>query len=225
MEALKLSESTDRMPDSLVIRKVLSGEKELFEILLKRYNQTLYRVIRSYLKDEDDVEDTMQEAYLKAFSKLQQFNGNSSFSTWLIRIGINEALQRIRSLTKTQSVYDQTDDLQAETILQIPDALHMNPEKKIIHKELAALIERSIDQLPHKYRTIYMLKEVEGMDNEEIADCLNISSSNVKVRLHRAKELLKETFYELSADTKPFEFGQTKCDRLNNTIMKQILDH
>lgn len=225
MEALKLSESTDRMPDSLVIRQVLSGEKELFEILLKRYNQTLYRVIRSYLKDEDDVEDTMQEAYLKAFSKLQQFNGNSSFSTWLIRIGINEALQRIRSLTKTKSVYDQTDDLQAETILQIPDALHMNPEKKIIHKELAALIERSIDQLPHKYRTIYMLKEVEGMDNEEIADCLNISSSNVKVRLHRAKELLKEIFYELSADTKPFEFGKTKCDRLINTIMKQILDH
>ena len=222
MEALKLSDSTGKMPDTIVIRRVLSGEKELFEILLKRYNQTLYRVIRSYLKDEDDVEDTMQEAYLKAFSKLQQFKGNSSFSTWLIRIGINEALQRIRSLTRNKSVYEHKDDLHAETILQIPDAQHMNPEKNIINKELVALIERSIDQLPDKYRTIYMLKEVEGLENEEIASCLSISSTNVKVRLHRAKELLKETIYELSTDTEPFEFGKSKCDRLIDIIMKRI---
>lgn len=223
MEALKLSDLPGKMPDSLVIKRVLSGEKELFEILMRRYNQTLYRVIRSYLKDDADAEDAMQEAYLKAYDKLQQFKGNSAFSTWLIRIGINEALLRIRSLKKTKSLYDTEEDgIQTEKVLQIPDSTQMNPEKKIINKELTTLIEQSIDQLPPKYRTIYMLKEVEGMDNEQIAQCLDITPGNVKVRLHRAKELLKNAIYERSTDTEIFEFGTSRCDRIVNTVMKRI---
>jgi RNA polymerase sigma factor (sigma-70 family) len=222
MEAFKLSDLPGKLPDNLVIKRVLSGEKELFEILLRRYNQTLFRVIRSYLKDEDDVQDAMQEAYLKAYDKLQQFKGDSSFSTWLIRIGINEALLRIRSLKKTRSLYNDEDDLQAEKIIQIPDSLKMNPEKKLINKEVKTLIEQAVDQLPSKYKTIYILKEIEGMDNEEIANALDLSSSNVKVRLHRAKELLKDALYVLSTDTEIFEFGKSKCDRLIDLVMKRI---
>src|SRR5690606_37096556 len=92
--------SSARLEDEVVVRRVLSGEKELFEILLRRYNQTLYRVIRGYLRDESDVEDAMQDTYLKAFDKLEQFQGKAAFSTWLIRIGINEALLRLRKLKR-----------------------------------------------------------------------------------------------------------------------------
>ena len=221
MESIKIINYKPQFSDMDVIKRVLSGEKELFEILLRRNNQTLYRVIRSYLKNDDDIRDAMQEAYLKAYDKLQQFQGNSAFSTWLIRIGINEALLRIRTIKKTRPLYA-NEDLQSEKISQISDSKQMNPEKKIIHKEMEALIEQAIDSLPANYRTIYMLKEVEGLENEEIASCLSLSGSNVKVRLHRAKNLLKNELYKLSSEAEIFEFGQSNCDHLVNNVMNRI---
>ena len=101
MGLLKLENfSTVRITDNEVIKRILLGEKELFEILMRRYNQTLYRVIRGYTSSESDIEDIMQEAYLKAYEKLDQFRGGSTFSTWLIRIGMNEALQKLRKKSR-----------------------------------------------------------------------------------------------------------------------------
>ncbi|MDV3309332.1 MAG: sigma-70 family RNA polymerase sigma factor, partial [Cyclobacteriaceae bacterium] len=113
--------SSARLEDTVVVRRVLSGEKELFEILLRRYNQTLYRVIRGYLRDEADVEDAMQDTYLKAYDKLEQFQGKAAFSTWLIRIGINEALLRLRKLRRVRALVSQEADVDAKTITQLPD--------------------------------------------------------------------------------------------------------
>ncbi|CAL1520693.1 RNA polymerase sigma factor [Chitinophaga sp. MM2321] len=223
MEALRaIGDESSRMPDNMVVKRILSGEKELFEILLRRYNQTLYRVIRSYLKEEDDVSDAMQETYLKAYEKLQQYHGTAAFSTWLIRIGINEALQRIRSVKKhpTVCIDDGGDD--SGKIFQLSDNHQMNPEKQAIQQETRRLIEESIDQLSDKYRIIYMLKEVEGMGNSDIAACLGISDSNVKVRLHRAKSLLKEALYKQSSGKDIFEFGNIRCDRIVDYVMKRI---
>src|SRR5690606_5384317 len=211
-----------KIQDEIVVRRVLSGEKELFEILLRRYNQNLYRVIRGYLHDEEDVEDAMQDTYLKAFDKLQQFQGKSAFSTWLIRIGINEALLRIRRLKRSRSMVLHEADMEEEKIVQLPDTKEMNPEKLAIHHETKQLIEKAIDQLPEKLRIIYILKEVQGMKNEEIADCLEISGPNVKVRLHRAKMLLKDTLYAISAGGKVFEFGNSRCDQLVARVMEKL---
>ncbi|HYG19038.1 MAG TPA: RNA polymerase sigma factor [Ohtaekwangia sp.] len=211
-----------RMHDSVVVRRVLAGEKELFEILLRRYNQKLYRVIRSYLKDNGDVEDAMQDTYLKAFDKLQQFEGNAAFSTWLIRIGINEALLRLRRLKKERSLYAVDDTLTEARLIQLPDNKQMNPEKLAIRHETKILIEQAIDQLPEKYRVIYVLKEVEGMDNSQIAELLQLSDANVKVRLHRAKTLLKDVLYKLSADSTIFEFGNQRCDAIVARVMKRL---
>jgi RNA polymerase sigma-70 factor (ECF subfamily) len=214
--------SSARLEDEVVVRRVLSGEKELFEILLRRYNQTLYRVIRGYLRDEADVEDAMQDTYLKAFDKLEQFQGKAAFSTWLIRIGINEALLRLRKLRRVRSLVSQEADVEAGKMIQLPDPREMNPEKQAIQVETRQLLEKAIDHLPEKLRVIYILKEVEGLKNEEIARCLDISEPNVKVRLHRARTMLKETLYRISASTEIFEFGNSRCDGIVARVMHAI---
>lgn len=208
------------MADGTVIERVLGGEKELYEILMRRYNQALYRAVRSYLRKADDVEDAMQEAYLKAYAKLGQFKGDSSFSTWLIRIGINEALQQLRK-ERTLHVHRNA-DVGPGQLHRIPDNGQMNPEQRTMEGENRRLLEQAIDALPEGYRAVYMLREVEGMDVAGTARCLELSESNVKVRLHRAKEMLKEAIWKQHATARAFEFGNTHCDRLVEAVMARI---
>ncbi|RMA57049.1 RNA polymerase sigma factor [Ulvibacter antarcticus] len=220
MEALKTNKfATITLKDSEIVKRILIGEKELFEILMRRNNQKLYRVVRTYISKEDDVLDVLQEAYIKAYLKLEQFNGNAAFSTWLIRIGINEALQFLRKRKRLLQKVDMLNDNEVE---KIKDTKYMNPESQIINTEHRMLIENAIDRLPEKYRIIFMLHQVEGMSNSEIAACLSISDDNVKVRLHRAKKYLKEELYKLSADVSVFEFGNYKCDRLVTAVMSKL---
>lgn len=223
MYAIKLSvRDLQQIPDEVAVKRILAGEKELFELLLRRYNQKLYRVIRSYLRQSNDIEDAMQEAYLKAFHKLDQFRGDANFSTWLIRIGINEALQRIKKDAKVKSLHDQNADVMSDDIIQLPDPKDMNPEKLAIGKEVKTLIEHAIDELPEKYRVIYVLKEIQGMETEEVCACLDINESNAKVRLHRARHLMKESLLRLSADSEIFEFGSSRCDALVRRVMMRV---
>ncbi|MDP2687995.1 MAG: RNA polymerase sigma factor [Aequorivita sp.] len=209
-----------KLPDSKVVQRVLEGEKELFEILLRRYNQRLFRVIRSYIHSEDDVQDIMQDSYVKAYTKLQQFNNQSSFSTWLIRIAINEALQHIRKNKRLLSNYGKIERL--ENIFQLPDTNQVNPESQTIKNETRVLVERAVDQLPQKYKIIFMLQQVEGFTNPEIGACLGLTESNVKVRLHRAKNLLKEELFKTTQDASIFQFGNNKCDLIVEKVMKRI---
>ena|SRR5688572_23118257 len=223
MEAMRINDYTSsQLEDSLIIKRIIAGEKELFEILLRRYNQTLYRVIRGYLKDEDEVQDAMQNVYLKAFHKLSQFKEYSSFSTWLIRIGINEALRRLNDIKKGKVIYLNTiQDIGVELVNQTPDR-QMNPEKAIIWRESQQLLEQAIDNLPEKYRVVYMLKEVEGLDNPQIEESLGLTESNTKVRLHRAKMLLKHSLDRVFLEKEVFEFGNSRCDAVVAVVMKHI---
>ncbi|MCK0157243.1 RNA polymerase sigma factor [Cellulophaga sp. F20128] len=210
--------STTLLPDFMVVEKILNGQTELFEILMRRYNELLYRTIRSYIDIEADVEDTMQDAYVKAFQKIYQFKNEAMFSTWLVRIGINEALQR-----KRKSKRHQVADLMQETgVFQIADTSSMNPESKIMYKESTAFIEKAIDALPHKYKVVYMLKEVEGMEISEISKGLDLTNSNVKVRLHRARNMMKKFLLNTANSQDIFEFGNSKCDSLVEYVMWRI---
>ncbi len=209
-----------QLSDQQVVQRVMDGEKELFEILLRRYNQRLFRMIRSYISSEADVRDLMQEAYVKAYLKLEQFNNKSSFSTWLIRIGINEALQHIRKNKHRWQKYGHDESL--ENIYQLPDNNQMNPEKQSITKETRHLVEQAVDRLPEKYRVVFVMHQVEGLSNREIAQCLQLTDSNVKVRLHRAKNLLKEELFKITQDDSIFEFGNKKCDALVRSVMEKI---
>jgi RNA polymerase sigma factor (sigma-70 family) len=221
MEAVRINQTSNQLNDNVIVRRVVGGEKELFEILLRRYNQRLFRVIRSYLKDAEEVQDAMQNAYLKAYDKLYQFNGDASFATWLIRIGINEALLRLKELRKGNVIVMNASEDQSEILNRIPDQ-EMNAEKILMHQEAKRLLEKAIDDLPEKYRTVYMLKEVEGLSNEEVSVCLGITDSNVKVRVHRAKSLLKDLLYRISASPQVFEFGNSRCDAVASFVMNSI---
>lgn len=220
--AKRTDETTTKLPDAAVVQHILNGEKQWYEILMRRYNQTLYRAIRSYLPDAE-VEDVMQDTYIKAFENLAQFLGNASFATWLIRIGINEALQHLRRERKKQMVsLDQDSDLN-QKIIQLTDSHQMDPEKHAIDRETRLLVERAVEQLPEKYRIVYILREVEGFSNSDLASCLEISESNVKVRLHRARILLKEYLFKQSSGVAIWEFGSSRCDQLVDKVLSRLV--
>lgn len=223
MKAFKIGDYRDyKISDSDVVNRILSGEKELYEILLRRNNQTLYRVIRSYLKEPEEIEDIMQNTYLKAYEKLYQFKHSSKFSTWLIRIGINEALARLKVKGRFFTLHKSIDNSVNEKVIEIPDSGQVDPEKNIINQEAKQMLEIAIDKLDLKYKNVYILREIEGMSIAEVSDCLKLSHSNVKVRLHRAKAKIKENLYESTSKKELFEFGLSKCDHLVEKVMKTI---
>lgn len=210
----------DFVQDNQIIEQILEGETELFEVLMRRHNQLLYRTIRSYFREEADVEDIMQDTYIKVFEKLYQFNKEAQFTTWLVRIGINEALQRKRKLKKQNELT--FIDAEATEILQIPDTTTMNPEIKSKVINPALFIENAIEDLPEKYKVVYMLKEVEGMEVTEVAAGLRLSVSNVKIRLHRARKMLKDSLLQVAGKSDLFEFGNERCDRLVTRVLQHI---
>ena len=223
MEAININDfNNHKIKESDIIKRVLNGEKELYEILVRRNNQKLYRIIRSYLKEEADIEDIMQDTYIKAYTKLYQFKLDATFSTWLIRIGINESLARLKEKGKYYHLNDQSQNFKNNTILEIPDSKQLNPQEKMIRNEAKLVLENAIDSLDSKYRNVYIMKEVEEMSIKEISIALDITIVNVKVRLHRSKEMLKEKLYEVTNTKEIFEFGFSRCDRITEYIMKNI---
>ncbi|HET8809249.1 MAG TPA: RNA polymerase sigma factor [Flavobacteriaceae bacterium] len=223
MEAININDfNNHKIKEPEVIKRILNGEKELYEILVRRNNQKLYRIIRVYLKDEAEIEDAMQNSYLKAFTKLHQFKLEASFSTWLIRIGINESLARLKEKGKLYHLNEALKNFKGNAALEIPDHKELNPQQKMIQNEAKQVLENAIDKLGTKYKTVYILKEVEEMSLKEIAAALDLTVANVKIRLHRSKEMLKEKLYELSEDKQVFEFGNSRCDRITENVMKQL---
>lgn len=211
-----------KLSESEIIDRILSGEKELYEILVRRNNQKLYRVIRSYLNDEAEIEDLMQNSYIKGFTKLYQFKREASFSTWLIRIGINEALARLKQKGKLRYINQRDKDSNQNTLLEIPDNKQLNPHEKMIQKEAKEVLENAIDQLDPKYKVVYMMRVVEEMSSKEIAEALDITVANVKIRIHRSKEMLKNTLFKITQEKRIYEFGFSRCDRITERVMNNI---
>jgi RNA polymerase sigma-70 factor (ECF subfamily) len=202
------------LSDEQVVERVRGGDAALFEILMRRHNQRLYRVVRSVLRDEAGIEDVMQQAYVEAFTHLDQFAGRARFSTWLCRIGWNEARRRVRGATRLRAVGDET-ELDAALVAGGPDAMN-DPEADLSRGQLAGLLESAIDGLPEIYRVVFVLREVEELSTADTADCLSLSEEAVKVRLHRARGLLREALYaRIGAEaTEAFRFGNARCDRV-----------
>ena len=202
--------------DAEIVQHVLNGNTAAYEQLMRKYNQRLFRVGISYLKDEKDVEDAMQSTYLKAFYSLSRFKHDSKFSTWLIRIMINECLHLLRKQLKFKAV-----DISAE----LPEKVvsFETGEEELIKKEMKLLLETSIIALSPKYRSVYMLREVEGLSTIETAETLDISESNVKIRLHRAKEMLRDELIKRSGEVDIFTFGSDRCNHLVQRVLSKIL--
>lgn len=226
MKALRIQDYTNyKFTDNEIVDRVLNGEKALFEILIRRNNQKLFRIIRGYLTNEMDAKDVMQETYLKAFSKLYQFNYESKFSTWLIRIGINEALTKLNSYKKNYKNLDYSQSISDlnNTLSNITET--SSPETTMVRKEATYYLEKAINELQPKYRAPFIMFEAEGMSVKDISECLDISVSNVKIRLHRARTMIKDTLFDFSIDQEILEFGFSKCDDLTDKVMEEILNN
>lgn len=208
----------DHLTDEQIVEKILKGQKSLFEVIMRRYNQRLFRIQRNYIDDESSVQDTLQTTYIKVFEKLDTFNGNSAFSTWLIRIAINEALLYLKRRKSHSNLHLYADDEDK------PEGRFggNNPEEHLIEHDMRQLLEQTIDALPEDYRAVYVMREIEEMSTREVAEALDISESNVKIRLMRAKEKLRDSLESSVKDVTVFEFLGDRCDSIVQNVMTEI---
>jgi RNA polymerase sigma-70 factor (ECF subfamily) len=208
------------LPDAEVVRRVRAGEPALFEVLMRRYNQRVYRTIRSLLRDDHECEDAMQQAWLSAYAHLDQFEGAAAFSTWLTRIAMNEALARVRQKSRLTPVEELPEE--EDTMRSAPQ----DPEGRAADRELGRMVEEAVDELPDHYRTVFMLREIEGMSTADSAGALGVSEEVVKVRLHRAKLQLRDLLYARAgaASQNAFTFLGWRCDRMVANVLGRILE-
>ena len=208
--------------DEEVVERVLLGETALFEIIMRRYNQRLYRVTRAILRDDAEAEDVIQDAYVRAYAHLSQFAGRARFSTWLTRIAVHEALarlQRRRPMVPFEEETELTDDFETS----IPPTSG-TPEQQTLNMEVGRLLENAVLCLPDKYRAVLMLRDVEGMSTTEVADSLELTEENVKVRLHRARALIREDLNARfgSVAGNAFPFMGSRCDLVVRHVLERI---
>lgn len=199
------------------IKGVIGGDREMFEIIVRRYNTQLYRVGMAYLRNHAQTEDAMQNTYLKAFLHLNRFRGNSAFATWLTRIMINECLMIIR--TRNRFTMEDIDEPGAETR---HESLTVRPTDSLHHQEIKAVLERAIQTLPRTHRAVYLLREVQRLSTAETAECLGLSRANVKVSLHRAREGLKAEVIKSAAGVELFDYPARFCDPMTARVMAAV---
>jgi RNA polymerase sigma-70 factor (ECF subfamily) len=213
----------DRTSDEDIVKRVLAGETALYEILIRRYNQRLYRVARSILRDDADAEDVMQEAYVRAYEHLNQFAGEAKFSTWLTKIAVYEALGRVRLRGRTA---DLDSVLNSDTrIMSTLTSDTRDPERQAYDHELRLVLERAIEALPEIYRLVFVLRSVEGLSVTETAGCLDIGAEAVKTRLHRARSLLRKDLQQRAGvvTAQAFPFHLSRCDRVVDAVFRRIV--
>lgn len=204
--------------DEDLVTRILAGETALFEIIMRRYNQRIYRAARAILRDDLRAEDVMQAAYVRAYEHLGQFAGRAPFGAWLTRIAVNEALGRLRN----QKHYDEQEGEGDRMDRFASPAL--DPEQAAASSETRRLLESLIEGLPEGNRTVFVLRDVEGMSTAETSEALNITEENVKVRLHRARVALRSglSAYAFSETRNAFAFHAVRCDRVVRNVFQQL---
>ena len=208
----------EQLPDADVVNRVAAGDTALFEILMRRHNQRMYRMARAILRVDDEVEDVLQQAYLNAYQHLEKFSGESQFSTWLTRIVINEALGRRR---KRSPLFTEGE----EVMFSLVDNKTRDPEQQAASSELRSVLESEVSALPDSFRVVFVMRDVEGLSTSETATCLGVSEDLVKTRLHRARTILRDNLYRRAGVTVDsiFAFGNARCDRVVAAVMQRIL--
>jgi RNA polymerase sigma-70 factor (ECF subfamily) len=206
------------LPDEAIVARVLDGDTPLFEVLMRRHNQRVFRAARAILRDDREAEDVMQDAYVKAYAHLKQFDGRAQFSTWLTKIAVHEAIARARR----QRRYEPLDAVAMET--RMPSTPPPDPERQAFGRELGRLIESAVDNLGDGHREVFMLRQVEGLSTAETADVLGVSEDVVKTRFSRARQALQQDLLDRTgaATSEAFTFGQAHCDAVVAKVMARI---
>jgi RNA polymerase sigma-70 factor (ECF subfamily) len=213
-------ERWNALPDEAIVTQILDGHVALFELLMRRHNERVYRAARAILREDAEAEDVMQQAYVNAYAHLRQFDGRSAFATWLTRIAVNEAILRARKKGRYQPLMD--DDASDSNVFSIAPA--DNPERQAFTSEMRVILESAIEALPDGLREVFMFRQVEGMSTAETASCLAISEDLVKTRLSRARAALRRDLIDRMGDaaSKSFTFLRPRCDRVVAAVLSRI---
>jgi RNA polymerase sigma-70 factor (ECF subfamily) len=210
-----VADGADRapLPDDDLLLRCQRRDDDAVRELTRRYNQRLFRIARGILRDDAAAEDVVQETYIRVFTHLEQFRGDSSVGTWLVRIAINLALGRLRSRRPSVDIASVT-----------PVSSDPDPESLMAHHELRTLIERAIDTLPDAFRLVFVARVVEGLSIEETAELLHLRPETVKTRVHRARRALRRSLEkELGTSVaEAFSFDGVRCERLTQRVLERL---
>lgn len=208
----------ERLTEQQIITRILSGETFLYAQLISKCNTSLYKTGRAYGFAHEDVQDLMQESYVDAFRNLSKFGGRSSFRTWIIRIMLNHCYHKKqkhqRNIITSITALTETDNLMGQQ--------SMNNERGFVQKELGIVMEKALKHLPDDYRMIFTLRELNGLNVSESAEVLEITESNVKVRLNRAKKMLRTEIEKMYTAEDIYEFNAVYCNAMTERVMKLI---
>lgn len=214
-----------RSDESDLVRRALSRDGAAFRTIMERHNRRLYRIARAVLRDDSEAEDAVQESYVRAFANLGTFRGDSSLSTWLGRIALNEALGRLRRRRPAVPI-DTMEVLRTDAqIIQFRNAMTAeDPERTMAQREILRLVERATEALPEIFRTVFVTRVIEGMSVQETAELLEIEPETVKTRLHRARHLLRD---QLESEIGPvlldaFPFAGRRCARVTDAVLRRL---
>jgi len=214
--------------DAELARAVAAGDRRALAVLMKRYNQLLFRTARSVLKNDADAEDALQDAWLHAWRAMGDFRSEAKLSTWLVRIAVNESLGRLRASRRSAEVIpldttgEGVEPSAAEANMQQPDT--ERPESLAERGELRRILEERIDGLPEAFRSVLVLRAVQDMSVEEVAACLGLPEATVRTRHFRARAMLRDALArEIDlAVADAFSFAGARCDRISARVLARL---
>lgn len=210
--------------DVMLARRVVAGDRSAFELLMRRYNRRLYRLARAALGDEAEAQDALQDAYLSAYRSLGQFRGEATLSTWLSRLVLNACgARRRRSIRRANIVPIVGSNYGMEAMETVPDSGDQ-PDRLVARSQIRSVLERKVSELPEDFRIVFVLRSVEELSVEEIADTLSVSQETVRSRHFRAKGMLRASLAkEIDlAEADIFEFGGACCDRVVAAVLARL---
>jgi RNA polymerase sigma-70 factor, ECF subfamily len=206
------------LTDEELVHRVREGETYLFELITRRYNQRLFRIIQSILKNDQEAQDVMQDAYVRAYIHLDQFGEKAKFSTWLTKIAVYESLARLKRAKRLVS-RNEWENYQDGSYTNLASG---NPERILCQNRVVQVLENAIRTLPAKYMAVFILRKVEGLSTEETSACLGISEQTTKTRLHRARFLLRGKLGKGVTLRDLFPFAGKRCSRMSTFVMETI---
>jgi RNA polymerase sigma-70 factor (ECF subfamily) len=219
-------ERAHRPEEAGFLAGALQGDEAAIRSLIQRHNRRLYRLARSIVRNDSEAEDVVQDAYVRAFTNLATFRGESGFGTWLARIVINEALGRLRRrrATVNWATVEDRPALLGQLILFPLGHQQADPERTMAQGEIRSMLEQVIDDLPDAFRTVLVARVIEEMSVEETAAVLNLRPETVKTRLHRARKLVRRALEQRlgPALTETFPFEGQRCARMADAVVRRL---
>ena len=207
-----------------LVRRARERDEPAIRSIMQSNNRRLYRLARGILRNDSEAEDVVQETYVRAFTHLQDFRGDSSLATWLGRIAINEALGRLRRQRANVEWTSLPPGTLEAQIIQFPRSASEDPEKSMAQREIQHVVEHAIDELPEAFRIVFITRMIEGMNVEETAEILGLKPETVKTRLHRARTMLRDNVEKKIGPVvmAAFPFAGQRCERLTEAVLKRL---